>query len=76
MLKRILVGLGGTEYTISAIRQAVALAQVHDAQVTGVSVLDETRLRWTGQFCSARFLRMASDMVFHANLLLHGGSRW
>lgn len=48
MLKRILVGLGGTDYTISAIRQAVALAQVHDAEVTGVSVLDETRLRWTG----------------------------
>jgi hypothetical protein len=33
-------------------------------------------IRPSGQFCSARFLRMASDMVFHANLLLHGGSRW
>ncbi len=41
MIKRILVGLGGTDYTISAINQAVALALAHDAEVTGVS--------WSGQ---------------------------
>lgn len=31
MLKRILVGLGGTDYTMTAIHQAVALAMAHDA---------------------------------------------
>lgn len=48
MLKRILVGLGGTEYTDSAIKQAVALALAHDAQVTGVSVVDDGRLMRSG----------------------------
>lgn len=48
MLKRILVGLGGTEYTVSAINQAVALAMAHDAEVTGVSIIDESRLTYSG----------------------------
>lgn len=48
MLKRILVGLSGTEYTISAISQAVALAVDHDAEVTGVSILDKSRLANVG----------------------------
>jgi nucleotide-binding universal stress UspA family protein len=48
MLKRILVGLGGTEYTVSAINQAVALAMTHDAEVTGVSIIDESRLTYSG----------------------------
>lgn len=48
MLKRILVGLGGTEYTVSAINQAVTLALTHDAEVTGVSIIDERRLTYSG----------------------------
>lgn len=48
MLKRILVGLGGTEYTASAIDQAVSLAVAHDAEVTGVSIIDEGRLTYSG----------------------------
>lgn len=48
MLKRLLVGLGGTDYTVSAINQAVALATAHDAEVTGVSVIDEGRLTYSG----------------------------
>ena len=48
MIKRILVGLGGTDYTVSAIRQAVALATAHDAEITGVSVIDENRLTNVG----------------------------
>jgi nucleotide-binding universal stress UspA family protein len=48
MLKRILVGLGGADYNESAIRHALALADVHDAEVTGVSIVDESRLRRTG----------------------------
>lgn len=42
MLKRILVGLGGTEYTASAVNQAVALAMAHNAEVTGVSVINRS----------------------------------
>jgi nucleotide-binding universal stress UspA family protein len=48
MLKRILVGLGGTEYTPTAVRQAIELALAHDAQVTGVSVVDTQRLTSMG----------------------------
>ena len=48
MLKRILLGLGGTEYTVSAINQAVVLAMAHDAEVTGVSIIDERRLAYVG----------------------------
>ncbi len=48
MLKRILVGLGGTEYTVSAINQAVAMAMANDAEVTGVSIIDEGRLTYSG----------------------------
>lgn len=48
MLKRLLVGLSGTEYTVSAINQAVALAMSHDAEVTGVSIIDEARLTYSG----------------------------
>ena len=48
MIKRILVGLGGLDYTEAAIRQAVALAKEHDAHLTGVSVIDEERLTNVG----------------------------
>lgn len=48
MLQRILVGLGGTEYTAAAINQAVALAMAHDAEVTGVSIIDKGRLTHSG----------------------------
>ena len=44
MLKRILVGLGGTRYTVAAINQAVSLAMAHDAELTGVSVIDPGRI--------------------------------
>ena len=48
MIKRILVGLGGTGFTTVAIRRAVELAQIHDAQLTGVTVVDVERLRRVG----------------------------
>lgn len=48
MIRRILVGIGETDYTISAIRQAVELAMVHGAELTAVSVLDENRLARVG----------------------------
>jgi nucleotide-binding universal stress UspA family protein len=48
MLKRILVGLGGTEYTSSAIHRGVELALAHDAELSGVSVIDYRRLTHVG----------------------------
>jgi nucleotide-binding universal stress UspA family protein len=45
MIKRILVGLAGTNYTPVAIERAVTLAQAHDAESTGVTVLDARRVR-------------------------------
>jgi len=48
MIKRILVGLAGTTYTPVAIQRAVTLAQAHDAEVTGVTVLDKGRVRCEG----------------------------
>ena len=43
MIKRVLVGLAGTTYTPVAIERAVTLAKTHDAEVTGVTVLDARR---------------------------------
>ncbi len=48
MIKRILVGLAGTTYTPVAIQRAVTLAQAHNAEVTGVTVLDRGRVRCEG----------------------------
>ncbi len=48
MIKRILVGLAGTTYTPVAIQRAVTLARAHDAEVTGVTVLDRARVRGEG----------------------------
>ena len=48
MIKRILVGLGGTPYTDVAIRQAVDLAQRHEAAIVGVTVVDPKRLDRVG----------------------------
>ncbi|QDU29263.1 Universal stress protein family protein [Anatilimnocola aggregata] len=45
MIKRILVGLAGTTYTPVAIQRGVTLAQSYDAEVTGVAILDSSRLR-------------------------------
>ena len=45
MIKRILVGLAGTNYTPTAIQRAVTLAREHSADVTGVTVVDRRRLR-------------------------------
>ena len=48
MIKRILVGLGGTGFTPVAIRRAVELGQIHDARVTAVTVVDAKRLQRVG----------------------------
>ncbi len=48
MIKRILVGLSGTSYTPVAIRYAVELATRHDAELTGVTVIDISQLENVG----------------------------
>ncbi|MDZ4779709.1 MAG: universal stress protein [Planctomycetia bacterium] len=48
MIKRILVGLGGTAYTPVAIQRAISLAKSQAAEVTGVTVLDARRVRHLG----------------------------
>jgi nucleotide-binding universal stress UspA family protein len=48
MIKRILVGLGGTIYTPSAVRHAIDLCRSHDAELTGVTVVDMERLTHVG----------------------------
>ena len=44
MVKRILVGLAGTDYTDVAIQQAVELAAYHGSVLTGVTVLEPARI--------------------------------
>jgi nucleotide-binding universal stress UspA family protein len=48
MIKRILVALSGTPYTPIAVRYAIELAQRHDAELSGVTILDLERLDRTG----------------------------
>jgi nucleotide-binding universal stress UspA family protein len=44
MIKRILVGLGGTPFTTVAIRRAIELAQFHQASLTGITVVNINQL--------------------------------
>jgi len=48
MIKRILVGLGGTPYTSVAIERAVKLAKQYDAEITGVTVENPERIAKVG----------------------------
>lgn len=48
MIRRILLGIGGTPFTDVAIRRAVELGRLHDAQITAVTVVDERRLGRVG----------------------------
>jgi len=48
MIKRILVGLGGTPYTTVAIERAVKLAKQCDAEITGVTVVNFERIATVG----------------------------
>ena len=48
MIKRILLGIGGTPFTSVAIQRAVELCRLHEAQLTAVTVVDEHRLGRVG----------------------------
>ena len=48
MIKRVLLGIGGTPFTRVAIQRAVELCRLHEAQLTAVTVVDEQRLTRVG----------------------------
>ena len=48
MIKRILLGLGGTPFTDVAIQRAVELSKLHGALITGVTVVDTKGLKQVG----------------------------
>ncbi len=48
MIKRILVGIGGTIFTDVAIQRAIELATIHGSVLTGVTVVDFKRLQHLG----------------------------
>ena len=48
MIKKILVGLGGTPFSDVAISRSIELAKIHNAHITGVSVLDLKKIRNVG----------------------------
>lgn len=48
MMKRILVGLGGTPYVQAKIEHAIDLARRHGAEVTGVTIVDAARIAKVG----------------------------
>lgn len=48
MIKRILVALGGTPYSRTAVRRAVELAQSHHASVTCVTIADLSKINFVG----------------------------
>ena len=48
MIKRILVGLGGTPFTTAATQWATELGDLHQAQLTGVTVVDTDNLAKIG----------------------------
>ena len=48
MIKRILLGLGGTSFTDVAIQRAVELSKLHGALITGVTVVDTKSLKQVG----------------------------
>jgi len=48
MIKRILLGLGGTQSTSVAVERAVKLAKQFEAEITGVTVVDFKRLAKIG----------------------------
>ncbi len=47
-IKRILLGLDGADHTPVAIRRAIELAQYHQAEITGVTIVDESHRREVG----------------------------
>lgn len=67
MIKRILVGLGGTPFTTVAVKRAVELAKLHNSELTGVTIVDLNRLHHIGPVPAggmAYAKRMASNRIW------------
>lgn len=62
MIKKILLGLGGTPYTSIAIQRAVGLAKRFEAEITGVTVVDLNSLVYIG-LVSKGALHAAREMT-------------
>jgi len=48
MIRKVLLGIGGTPFCQAAVRRAVEICQHHDATLTAVTTIDEERLRYVG----------------------------
>jgi nucleotide-binding universal stress UspA family protein len=48
LIRRVLVGLGGSPFSRTATRHAVGLATAHGAEVTGVTLMDPAGFDGTG----------------------------
>jgi len=75
MIKRILLGLGGTPFTDVAIERAVELAKGHDALITGVTVVDTKQLAQVGPVPLGGGRPMPQSFANSALLSLRNGSR-
>lgn len=64
MIKKILLGLGGTPYTSVAIQHAVGLAKGFDAEITGVTVIDVSRLFMVGTMGGERAAHRMDYRIF------------
>lgn len=73
MVKRILIGLGGTPFGLAKIRLALDLAQRHGAELTGVTIFDAERLSNVGAVpigggAAAHDLREHREREVHARM--------
>lgn len=68
MIKRILVGLGGTPYTTAEIRHAIDLAKTHNAEVTAVTVVDLRRVSNVGPVPIGGSVAAASLVNYRLNV--------
>jgi len=64
MIRKILLGLGGTPYTSIAIQRAVELAKRFEAEITGVTVIDVSRLFMVGAMGSERAAHDMAGRIF------------
>ena len=64
MVKRILVGLSGTPFTPVAVQRGIELAKRFEAELTGITVMDQDRIRNVGPF-PAGAAKAAMDLADH-----------
>jgi len=82
MIKRILVGLGGTPFTPVAIQRAVMLARSQGAEITGVTIVDPGKLGRVAPTTSDQAdsdargrRRVTEEQIEHATAMLEAECR-